>query len=717
MLGVAPGRIGRVGSAGPIAGGGWWQSGALAAGEFVPAPRFQQNGVRADSAAAYTFIAPARYVQKANGDWMAAAANDPAPTGRGVQIEGAATNTVPSPYDLSGWGTQSSPTNVAFGETVKGIFTTVRVIGSGGSAGSRVRQTLSEPAVTGVPIPFVFRYKEGTSGRWRATAEAVTGGNASTISGPINAPAATSSVAGTWAIVSNEIEADGWRTLAATFTPNFDGGIRIGAGPDSATAGATVIIAGIQTGLGSPLLGLETRAAVQMTLKRTGTNDWRLTADNGEEQFFLNQAGGDFAIVPANLNRPYLKAWSAFLVNFWPLLGLSDLPQTSRIGSADVRIALIFGQSGSIGGGDEAIVSTSQPYASITFAGGPRALASGQTAMGPLVEVASGGLGETLCSGFANYVNELRVAAGKAPIVFAAIAPGEGAKDILELSEGGEYFERMIAGIAKIRDLVAPLTVSVDFMVFEEGEEDSTDIIGEDTYADRQDAICEQINRRAKAVTGQPTPVHVLVGQVNRPRAVSGRNVSMAVVKSADRNPLIHFYGSKAQLGSIGLFLTADQTHCTPLGHNIRARHPATLAYQILEDKEPSAFVPRTANVVGSTVYVLFSGSFAPKIDTVNMAGGLVATNYGIRIKDDTGSLTLTNIRIEGGRVAIDINRALGANPSVRFALDEPGTAGYAVSSGQMTNITSSMPRDVTVNSVKYRVVEPAPCYELAIAA
>jgi len=47
------------------------------------------------------------------------------------------------------------------------------------------------------------------------------------------------------------------------------------------------------------------------------------------------------------------------------------------------------------------------------------------------------------------------------------------------------------------------------------------------------------------------------------------------------------------------------------------------------------------------------------------------AENYGFAVLDDTGEPAITSIEVNGNRITLNLDRALGVNPSVRYAVDD----------------------------------------------
>ena len=88
----------------------------------------------------------------------------------------------------------------------------------------------------------------------------------------------------------------------------------------------------------------------------------------------------------------------------------------------------------------------------------------------------------------------------------------------------------------------------------------------------------------------------------------------------------------------------------------------------------------------------------------------------GSNVAGNTGTLTLSNIIvINSDSVQITLNRALGANPIVRYALDYLGT-GCQFTSGASGNLCDSDLSTVTINSSVKPMFNVCPHFKLTIS-
>ncbi len=183
-------------------------------------------------------------------DYTAIAGRQP-----GLLIEPAATEANPrttiTTSVVSGTGSLTA-TDLTL--SVFGVFPGVLCTGAGvGSNVARVTNNINGfSVVNGITRTIEVYYRVGTSPNYLLNLFNATNSNTSTMSGVIGAPSVFTSAAGTITFVSDQICSDGLtRRLRVLFTPNADGIIRIGFGPNSTVVGQTITFVTYFTRVGS----------------------------------------------------------------------------------------------------------------------------------------------------------------------------------------------------------------------------------------------------------------------------------------------------------------------------------------------------------------------------------------------------------------------------------------------------------------------------------
>lgn len=763
------------------------------------------SGRAALSGAQTTVRASSAWVANQTGAYEAFGSNViPGPRVTGAYLGAAVAGAVRNAADLSQatWSLTGAPTITLLAGTSLGLFARTQ-IASGGSTGSR-RKSAAEIAVTsGTPVTIHFLYEAGTSGRARCTLSNSGETTFSTLAGPVGGLVSVSTTLGTFSNIVDTLQADGvTRYLTATFTPVVTESLRIAAGPDSATAGATLIVCGLDvqavnavtpfifsgaTALtrqasvvtapasgGKPFAGwtaagLDTgfRATVRINLPAIGTAAerviavWGVDADNcvklvigaddkaalivrngavdeltlalpdalmtyGQYRYDISVQDGGFRLsdldgatvtssaTPGLPSFTSLRLGSDFdgtsylegylldiavgqnvgWVDNTGATALADLDASEIPADTEWKHIILYGQSLSVGARGQPLESAVQSYGHKTFGSGPRSTTAQMLTSTALVESIDvvPDLGETMCSSICNGVTELQVAEdGQADgTVFFSNAPGEGGLSITALNKGTTPYTRLITGVisAKALATTAGKTYSVPAVCWEQGQEDATDLMPQATYYAHLNQLQADLEADIQAITGQTSPVYLIVGQTNRTR--TSDKVALAQLEAMADNPRIIVAGPSYTHNDLNGRL-ADGTHLTGKGYYIYGKSYARVLKNLLDGKRPLPLRPVTLTASGSTLQVRFDVPYKPlRFNTADV--GALATDYGVKITDSSGTLTIRSVRVVNrDTLEYRLNRALTGSVAWRYAVDF-STSGTGLSGGAIGNIADSSP-------------------------
>ena len=381
---------------------------------------------------------------------------------------------------------------------------------------------------------------------------------------------------------------------------------------------------------------------------------------------------------------------------------------------------LFYGQSVSIGAMGTPVISTTQPYANLTFNGGPRAAAADYSAFKPLVEDAlaapDGGAnrGETPCSGAANYASELAaVELGIQPSehVILSSTAGHGAYSITQLNKGTAWYQKVIDHASAGHSLAAAAskTHGVPLFGWIQGETDTDQaVLTQVQYRDHLAQLRIELDADIRAITGQTQPVLCVSYQVSY-GIKKTPNMALAQLELVRKNPAFFLATPCYHLP-----FATDNTHLTAAGYKWLGAYFGRAYKQLVHDGSKPKFInPLSATSRSTTLTVRFAVPYAPlQLDTSTLA---ITANHGFLVKDDTGTLTLSDIKVvDQTTVQSTVNRALGANPQVRYAMDNIG-AGLTILNGASGNLRDSEPATVTINSVVRPLYNVCPHFQLPI--
>ncbi|MDP9902606.1 hypothetical protein [Variovorax ginsengisoli] len=393
------------------------------------------------------------------------------------------------------------------------------------------------------------------------------------------------------------------------------------------------------------------------------------------------------------------------------------LPMQARSVLAQVNGAPSLGQSNTVGAKGQPPLSTVQPYLNLTFAGGPKA-AAGQTASKPCVEdslseggVNSGDRGETICSGMVNWMTRLAMIENgfsAADLVMFTSAPGQGGQKIVNIKKGTVFYTRFLAHVtaAKAIATAAGKTYAVQFVAFIEGETDCDEGTSYATYLAEQLQIATDIDIDVRAITGQTAPVHMLLVQCSYRAVSSGGAIILAQNEAARQHPLIHLVNPTYYIP-----FSSDNLHRTNVGHLLQGRILGRAGKElVINGNVPSKVIGTSATAVGLELAVRCETPRQLVID----AKTYPATDYGIRVLDDTGTVPISNIRALGREVTMTLGRALGTNPRVRYGLDYLG-AGLTITAGASGNLRDTTPDACLITDTSYSMAHRALAFQLPI--
>jgi hypothetical protein len=385
------------------------------------------------------------------------------------------------------------------------------------------------------------------------------------------------------------------------------------------------------------------------------------------------------SFAPLWLGQPWPGATNTATVRALPR---DNCPKA--LSTTHVRGIFAYGQS--LGVGDEArgVISAAQPYANLMLNGGLKTgdAVSGMSSLVPMIEQmqAAGGAvstvsGETIVSSACNYAVRLAIAAGLAmaptSMVMAGGAPGLGSQSIAQLSKGTVPYARFLNQVAAQNALVVASgrTYSVDLVAWVQGEQNAELGTTRAAYLAALLQLQADLDADIKAITGQTNTVRILLYQTSHKIVPSGGAVALAQMDAIKQSPYFHF------VTPCWPFPRYDFVHLVAAGYNWMGKYFGRAIAQIVaQQREPDCMRPLSATVIngGTTLTVQFQVPAAPiAIDTVNLAN---VANYGMKVVDDTGTLTLTNIAVAGTALTMTLDRPLGANARWRLGLDTPGT-------------------------------------------
>lgn len=403
-----------------------------------------------------------------------------------------------------------------------------------------------------------------------------------------------------------------------------------------------------------------------------------------------------------------------------------------------------YGQSLSEGAGASAISTTAvAAYNNKTFGGGPQSgkpsntagavnTSPGTTTVIATLEAGKTGadgntVGESCCTSVASFSNLIAMRDHQIPpsdFVSFVSAPGHGSYSMALLEQGSTWYNNFKDHIteAKARAIAAGVTWQLDSVGWMQGETEAEQVGGVDAglyayYKSHLKDLCDDINSDYQSLTGYTNPVHLLTyvtasnaNFANDPLDMTRLNaVQLAQQDAAAEHARIHLVTPIYHLFAD----TADGIHLGAIGQVLFGRYMARARMAILLDGvEPKGIKVVAAYARGQTLEIQFDVPKLPLVIDPNLVG--VITDNGFKVVDGTGTLTLSNIRASGNFVRMELNRALGTSPKVRYGLDYVPTT-VNINDGGAGSLRDSTLDTYKIGSTTYNLPYVCPYFEQAI--
>lgn len=395
------------------------------------------------------------------------------------------------------------------------------------------------------------------------------------------------------------------------------------------------------------------------------------------------------------------------------------LAQEDKIPDSDVVIVVGYGQSLVVGATSLPVLTTSQPYANLTYAGGPRSGSEQLTSLIPLVEnsvspAPDGGTnrGETACSSAANYAVELAAMEhGVDPesASYVASVAGHGGYAINQLKKGSEWYPLFAAHLGAAPSLLSGdgKSSTVGVMFWMQGEADVSLQTPFATYRQELSQLRADAEADTNASLGRNDPLHCITYQTTW-GITTHSDVALAQLSLCMQD-------SRFTLAApMYLFpYSPDNIHLTNVGEAWFGHYVGRAIATLRRGYQHKWLRPLSATSRGSLVSIRFDVPVMPLVlDATNLPP---TTDSGFRVLDDSGTVPISSVSIgDGDSVEIVLGRALVGVATIRYALDYAGT-GLLVENGASGNLRDSETAMCKINGVQYPLFNAAPHFQLPI--
>lgn len=437
---------------------------------------------------------------------------------------------------------------------------------------------------------------------------------------------------------------------------------------------------------------------------------------------------------------------------------LPDTYKTALYSGASWFGLVTYGQSNSNGWESQPALSTTQVYPHKTFGSGVRsgkpgnaygavntspgtttskALFEENASVGSPATDGSTDAGESVCTAAAGALAEyaaIENAAEPYALTIFASAAGKGGRTIAQLAysaSSSAWWNSLVDHVTAAATLSAAAGMPYRLGAVEwcQGEDDARVGTAQATYSAALVQLAADIDTRLRAAINavmtanslptQDTPIHLLIMQTgtNYSAAQSGTlanlaNVRQAQVDAVNLSPLIHFVRPMFDLPP-----APKQVHITNVGNRLMGRYLGR-AYKHLtiDQRVPDCVWPISATARGATLTIKFRVPTFPLVFDPAALG--MVTDNGIRVEDASGTLTLTNIKVDAGgdSISMTVNRALVANAMVHLGMHYTAVGnGFAMAATHC--LRDSTPDTTTIQGVTKPMWHIAPSFRMPVRA
>jgi len=388
--------------------------------------------------------------------------------------------------------------------------------------------------------------------------------------------------------------------------------------------------------------------------------------------------------------------------------------------------ALLAGQSLTVGESANGVISTTQPFANLTFGSGPSSSKAGSVGVTnapgvstaiPLVEKltrAEGGTaGETPCSGLVNYAVERAIVRGQvvqaADYVNFAFTAGHTGYSIAQLTDDA-WFQLLRDQVDAFVALATAAGKSrvIPCMFWVQGNADVDLGTTRAAYKTALKAYRLKAQTYIQSVIPGNGTVALIMVQTEYGLSISP-DIALAQVDLAKTEPHFYFAGPTFHLPHTG-----SESHLDRTGYKWLGCYFGRAKQQIeIEQAVPQWLEPLSCIYDGTRARFKWRVPVEPLVLDPSIGG--VTSQYGLSLKDSGGLIALSDIRvtapdeISGVPAAVPLAGATG-----RIGLDYIGSS-ISLLTARTCNVRDSATESALVNGVARPLISVSPSYELPV--
>jgi hypothetical protein len=384
---------------------------------------------------------------------------------------------------------------------------------------------------------------------------------------------------------------------------------------------------------------------------------------------------------------------------------------------ADVNHVLGTGQSLSVGAVGTPVLSTTQPYLNVMFAGGVRPT---NAQLGSFLKLVEGPTNETHNSAFANLITQL----AETSVFLGQPAPGNSHKLLISIHGiGGTAYAGLKKGTAAYAAGIAQVTAA-KALTANSGESylvrAVTNVHGESDHialnANYAQDLLEWQNdydTDVRAITGQTERVPMLQTQMS---SWTKYGQASSIIPMAQLNASTASNGAILLVGAkYHVQYTADGVHLTSEGYRHMGEYYAKVYRRvILEGKTWEPVRPKQVALTGDTIAVTFYVPEPPLVlDTTLVTN---PGDFGFEYRDDSGAAmpTIAQVTLDGpATIKIKLSGVpTGQKRVLRYAMKAAATSSAGATSGPRGNLRDS---DATPSRYGYKLYNWGVHFESAL--
>ena len=293
---------------------------------------------------------------------------------------------------------------------------------------------------------------------------------------------------------------------------------------------------------------------------------------------------------------------------------------------------------------------------------------------------------------------------------FLGTAPGQGGKNITELSKGSDFYTRLLNDVngGKALSDSLGLTYNVPVVTWTQGESDYISGTSKANYKILLLQLLADLDSDIKAITGQTNDVKIIMYQVATVHGTGTTYPAIALAQYELSNENDNLYLATPMYHVDYL----DSYHITAESSRILGEHYGFCYSEVVEKGEWKPITPVAHRIDGNDIYLDFYVPTKPLV--FEGIQSFVVPNQGFKV-DKAATNILTSVSLESNGITVKLTCSESPiGSTVQYALDAYDNAFAKINVGFLRDSQGEDEKTI-INAVTYRLDNWSPVFEYTL--